>query len=290
MAANKPAWLKVPYNAQAVAEVRDLLAETELNSVCQAAACPNLGECFAKRTATFMVLGSKCTRNCRFCNVHPGRPEAVNLQEPKRLAEAVRLLALKHVVITQVTRDDLPDGGAAHIAACVETIRKDNPEVTIEVLISDLDGSRKALETVLTSNPQVMNHNVEMVPRLYPDFRPQANFERSLDVLRISKAISPETLTKTGFMLGLGESDEEVEELLEAVLETGCDILTVSQYLQPSPEHAPLARYVTPKEFDDLKEKALGMGFRFVAAKPLVRSSYQAAEALDACQEGRPSC
>lgn len=286
----KPDWLKVPYNAKAVAQVEDLLAGQGLKSVCQEATCPNLGECFGKGTATFMVLGSECTRNCRFCNVTPGRPADPDPREPDRLAQAVNALGLKHVVITQVTRDDLSDGGAGHMAACVEAVRAANPQVTIEVLISDLGGSLEALETVLASRPQVLNHNVEMVPRLYPAYRPQADFQRSLEVLRRSKEISPETLTKTGFMLGLGEREEEVEALLEAVLETGCDILTISQYLQPSPDHAPLDRYVSPEDFEALKDKALAMGFRFVAAKPLVRSSYQAADALAACQDKEATC
>lgn len=288
--AKKPAWLKVPYNAKAVAEVEGLLAGKGLHSVCQEAACPNLGECFGKQTATFMVLGSVCSRNCRFCNVSPGRPQPPDPEEPQALAQAVQALGLKHVVITQVTRDDLPDGGAAHLAACIAAVGQVCPTVTVEVLISDLGGKEDALAQVLAAKPQVLNHNVEMVPRLYPSLRPQGNYQRSLEVLRRSKALAPEILTKTGFMVGLGETDAEIDALLEAILATGCDILTVSQYLQPSPDHAPLDRYVPPEDFDRLKDHALAMGFRFVAAKPLVRSSYQAAEALEACRQGKKLC
>lgn len=276
----KPDWLRVPYNPSEVAEVSALLSDAKLNTVCKEANCPNLGECYSKRTATFMIMGRDCTRNCRFCNVTPGRPEPLDPEEPQHVAEVVKKLGLKHAVITQVTRDDLKDGGAAHMADTVRAIRAMNPEVTIEVLISDLQGSEEDLKTVLDAKPDVMNHNVEMVQDLYEQIRPQATYRRSLDVLKNSKRIAPDILTKTGFMVGLGETDEQIDTLMDDIRETGCDILTISQYLQPSPEHTKLMRYVTPEGFAAYKEKALAKGFLYVASAPLVRSSYRAAEAL----------
>lgn len=276
----KPDWLRVPYNPSEVAEVSALLSDAKLNTVCKEANCPNLGECYSKRTATFMIMGRDCTRNCRFCNVTPGRPEPLDPEEPQHVAEVVKKLGLKHAVITQVTRDDLKDGGAAHMADTVRAIRAMNPEVTIEVLISDLQGSEEDLKTVLDAKPDVMNHNVEMVQDLYEQIRPQATYRRSLDVLKNSKIIAPDILTKTGFMVGLGETDEQIDTLMDDIRETGCDILTISQYLQPSPEHTKLMRYVTPEGFAAYKEKALAKGFLYVASAPLVRSSYRAAEAL----------
>lgn len=276
----KPDWLRVPYNPSEVAEVSALLSDAKLNTVCKEANCPNLGECYSKRTATFMIMGRDCTRNCRFCNVTPGRPEPLDPEEPQHVAEVVKKLGLKHAVITQVTRDDLKDGGAAHMADTVRAIRAMNPEVTIEVLISDLQGSEEDLKTVLDAKPDVMNHNVEMVQDLYAQIRPQATYRRSLDVLKNSKRIAPDILTKTGFMVGLGETDEQIDTLMDDIRETGCDILTISQYLQPSPEHTKLMRYVTPEGFAAYKEKALAKGFLYVASAPLVRSSYRAAEAL----------
>jgi len=282
-----PDWLKVPYNRQAVEEVAGLMKDLKLNTVCKEANCPNLGECYQKHTATFMIMGSQCTRNCRFCNVTCGKSGPLDPDEPLHVAEAARKLGLRHVVVTQVTRDDLPDGGAAHMAATVRRIKELCPGTTVEVLISDLRGSEDALKTVLDARPDVMNHNVEMVRRLYPDVRPQAKYERSLKVLSDSKRLAPDILTKTGFMLGLGETDDEVLTLLDDVRATDCDILTISQYLQPTSAHWPLDRYVTPEEFARWKQLALQKGFRFVASSPLVRSSYRAAEALDASKETR---
>lgn len=281
----KPEWLKVRYDRRSVEELAALMQSLQLNTVCKEARCPNMGECFQRHTATFMVLGSQCTRNCRFCGVACGKPEAVDPDEPARVAEAVRALGLRHAVVTQVTRDDLPDGGAAHIAATVRAIRAACPDASVEVLISDLKGDGDALQAVLDAVPDVLNHNVEMVKEFYRDVRPQAVYERSLWVLAESKRRAPSILTKTGFMLGLGETAEQVEALLRDVRETGCDILTISQYLQPSAAHWPLARYVPPAEFDAWKQTALDMGFHYVASAPLVRSSYRAAEALDAAKE-----
>lgn len=283
----KPDWLKVPYNKDAVDEIAQLMKDLKLNTVCKEASCPNIGECYRKHTATFMIMGSQCTRNCRFCDVHCGKPTPLDPEEPMHVAEVAKKLGLRHVVVTQVTRDDLPDGGAAHMAATVRAIKETCPGTTVEVLISDLKGDEEALKTVLEAHPDVMNHNVEMVPQLYRDVRPQAKYERSLKVLSDSKRFAPDILTKTGFMLGLGETDEQVYALMDDVRATNCDILTISQYLQPSKEHWELKRYVTPEEFAHFKDVAMEKGFRFVASSPLVRSSYRAAEALEAALQGK---
>ncbi len=278
----KPEWLKVEYSAQAVNEVSSLMKELKLNTVCNEANCPNLGECFGKHTATFMILGSHCTRNCTFCNVTHARPEPVDPCEPKNLAEAVKKLGLKHVVITQVTRDDLPDGGASQFAACLQEIHSKCPSTTVEVLISDMKGETESLDVILEAKPDVLNHNVETVKELYSSVRPQANYLRSLEVLKYCKQKAPDILTKTGFMVGLGETQEQIEILMDDLLKVNCDILTIGQYLQPSAKHYPLVKYVTPEEFKALKEIALKKGFKYVASDPLVRSSYRAAEALKA--------
>ena len=280
----KPNWLRVQYNREAVEEVARLMKDLKLNTVCKEANCPNLGECYKKHTATFMVMGSACTRNCRFCNVSCAKPQPLDPDEPRHLAEVAKKLGLRHVVVTQVTRDDLPDGGAAHMAAVVRAVHETCPGTTVEVLISDLKGSEDALRVVLDAKPEVLNHNVEMVSRLYHDVRPQARYERSLKVLSDSKKFAPNILTKTGFMLGLGETDDEVYALMDDIRATGCDILTISQYLQPTPQHWELQRYVTPEKFARLKDIAMEKGFKFVASSPLVRSSYRAAEAFEAAE------
>ena len=281
-AARKPDWLKVPYNRDAVNEVAEMMRSLKLNTVCNSANCPNLGECYQKHTATFMILGSRCTRNCRFCNVTHFHPEPVDPDEPENLAAAAKRLGLRHVVITQVTRDDLPDGGAGQFVKCLNRLHEVCPGATVEVLISDMKGDRTCLDTVMAAGPDVLNHNVETVPELYAAVRPQAVYERSLEVLRYCKQVRPEARTKTGFMVGLGETEDQIARLMDDVLATGCDILTIGQYLQPSPQHYPLARYVTPEEFARYKELALSKGFKYVASAPLVRSSYRAAEALEA--------
>lgn len=276
----KPDWLKVEYSTAAVSEVASLMKELKLNTVCNEANCPNLGECFGKHTATFMILGSRCTRNCTFCNVTHARPDPVDPDEPANLAEAVKKLGLKHVVITQVTRDDLKDGGAGQFASCLNEIHALCPNTTTEVLISDMKGDTSCFDTVLAARPDVLNHNVETVKDLYSSVRPQANYARSLELLRYCKQKAPDILTKTGFMVGLGETDEQIDALMDDLLGVGCDILTIGQYLQPSEKHYKLVRYVTPEEFEALKQKALKKGFKYVASSPLVRSSYRAAEAL----------
>lgn len=281
MTEKKPDWLKVRYNQEAIDEVAELMRDLNLNTVCKEANCPNLGECYRKHTATFMILGSICTRNCRFCNVCCGRPMPPNPQEPENVAKAVKHLHLKHVVLTCSTRDDLPDGGARQFANTVNAIRELCPHTTVETLISDMKGDRNSLDIVLEVKPDVLNHNVETVKELQKEIRPQAGYESSLGVLRYCKDKAPEMRVKTGFMVGLGETEEQINVLLDDVLDTGCDILTIGQYLQPTPAHYPVTRYATPEDFARYKEIALAKGFKHVASAPLARSSYRAWEALE---------
>lgn len=277
----KPEWLRVRYNQEAVAEVAQLLGELRLNTVCKEANCPNLGECYRKHTATFMILGSQCTRNCRFCSVTPGHPLPPDPEEPENVAAAAKKLGLRHVVLTCPTRDDLPDGGAEQFAQTVRAIRRACPGATVETLISDMQMNTAALDAVIEARPEVLNHNVETVRALQKAVRPQADYERSLAVLRYCKEKDAALLTKTGFMVGLGETEEQIGELMDDVLAAGCDILTIGQYLQPSPEHYPLDRYASPEDFAQYKAMALDKGFRYVASAPLARSSYKAWEALE---------
>ncbi len=277
--AGQPAWLwrNISVERQeAVRRMEELLEGLALHTVCQEALCPNLPECFGQGTATFLILGDVCTRNCRFCAVRKGRPRPPDPEEPERVAEAAARLHLRHVVVTSVTRDDLPDGGAGHFAATVRAIRSRLPEAGVEVLIPDFRGSLAALETVLNAGPDVVNHNVETVPRLYPLIRPQADYRRSLGVLAWIKARAPQTATKSGLMLGLGERTTEVLQLLSDLREARCDELTLGQYLQPTGHQHPVVRYVPPEEFTAYREKAETLGFQKVVAGPLVRSSYQA--------------
>ncbi len=277
----KPDWLKVKYNQEAISEVAELMRDLRLNTVCREANCPNLGECYRRHTATFMILGSICTRNCRFCNVCTGRPAPPDPEEPENVARASAKLHLKHVVLTCSTRDDLPDGGAEQFAKTVRAIRRLCPGTTVETLISDMKGDPASLDIVLSESPDVLNHNVETVKELQKAVRPQAAYERSLGVLRYCKEKQPKIRVKTGFMVGLGETEEQIGRLMDDVLETGCDILTIGQYLQPSPAHYPVSRYATPEDFRRYKELALSKGFRYVASAPLARSSYRAIEALE---------
>lgn len=281
----KPDWLKVSYNKESVDEISRIMANLKLNTVCREANCPNIGECCSKHTATFMIMGSNCTRNCRFCNVTCAKPTPIDPEEPMNLALAAKQLDLRHVVVTSVTRDDLPDGGAAHFAAVIRAIHEICPNTTVEVLIPDLKGVEKDLDTVLNANPDVLNHNVETVKELYEAVRPQAVYTRSLEVLTYCKKMRPDIRIKTGFMVGLGEADEQILELMNDIHKTGCDILTIGQYLRPSSEHAPLKRYVTPEQFAEYKRQALKIGFKFVASTPLARSSYKAFEALRASEQ-----
>lgn len=277
----KPEWLKVSYNKEAVEEVTELMAKLKLNTVCKEANCPNLGECYKKRTATFMILGSICTRHCRFCNVSSGVVEMVDPKEPQHLAEAVKALDLKHVVITSVTRDDLEDGGAKHFADTINAVRVLNPGVSIEVLIPDLQGVEEHLDIVIAANPDVINHNVETVREFYPEVRPEADYDRSMAVLEYVKKQAPHIKTKTGIMVGLGETDEQVFKVMDDSLNVGCDIFTIGQYLQPSPQHIAVKAYVTPEKFAQYKQIGEVKGFHYIASSPLVRSSYRAEEALE---------
>ncbi|MCY2927864.1 MAG: lipoyl synthase [Planctomycetota bacterium] len=279
----RPAWLRKRVRTNACAErVEGLIAQLGLATVCDGAHCPNRPECFAKGTATFMILGDRCTRNCRFCAVAHGGVSPVRAEEPEALAQAAARLKLRHVVVTSVTRDDLPDGGAGHFAATIRAIRRALPEAVIEVLTPDFQGDMAAVETVLAATPDVFNHNVETVPRLYAAVRPQANYQRSLTVLAGAKDIARRTglrlYTKSGLMVGLGESREEIAQVLADLRSAGCDIVTMGQYLAPSKEHFPVARFVEPAEFDELAAQARAVGFAAVAAGPFVRSSYQAEE------------
>jgi lipoic acid synthetase len=275
----KPRWLKrrLPTGPE-YEYVRGLLKKSRLHTVCQEAKCPNIWECFSRRTSTFLIMGPSCTRNCRFCAVAHGLPVPVDLGEPERVAEAAQSMGLSYVVVTSVTRDDLPDGGASHFAKTIREIRKRMPEMLAEVLIPDFQGSRDAFHTVLKAHPDVLSHNLETVPRLYASARPGALYRRSLDLLKQAKQIDPAIPTKSGLMLGLGETSEEIEKTLQDLLDSGCSILTLGQYLQPTREHLPVKRYIPPEEFDHWKETAIEMGFSGVASGPFVRSSYHARE------------
>lgn len=273
-----PPWFKqrLP-NAAMMAGMDNLLSSLRLHTVCRSALCPNIGECFGHGTATFLILGDTCTRNCGFCAVDKGRPQPLDASEPEHVASAVAELGLKHVVITSVTRDDLPDGGAAHFARTITLLKQHPFAPTVEVLIPDFRGSRAALEAVADAHPDVINHNIETVPRLYPTVRPQADFRRSIDLLRAVKEMEAAITTKSGIMVGLGETEAELMAAATVLREAGCDLLTIGQYLQPWPTHLPVARYVPPPEFDALAEACRALGFRAVAAAPLVRSSFHAA-------------
>ena len=278
----KPPWLKkrIP-PIQEIEKVKAILGRGNLHTVCEEARCPNLGDCFSKGTATFLILGRVCTRNCGFCDVERGTPLPLNESEPEAVARAVGEMKLQYVVLTSVTRDDLQDGGALHYAETIHAIRALDHGVKIEVLIPDLNGDRTALETILKERPDVFNHNVETIPRLYPQVRPQADYRRSLELLERAKGIGASLLTKSGFMLGLGETQEEVSKLLADLREVGCDFLTIGQYLQPRSDRLPVVRYVTPVEFEEYRERARGMGFKGVASGPFVRSSFHASQMFE---------
>lgn len=276
----KPEWLKIKYRETDLSEVALLMKELSLNTVCKEAACPNLCECYKKGTATFMILGRQCTRNCRFCNVECAPPSPVDKNEPLHVAEAVQKLHLKYAVITSVTRDDLPDEGADHFAQTIEAIHSLCPGVKVEVLIPDMHAKEELLDRVLQARPDVLNHNVETIERLYPAVRPQARYERSLKVLEYVKKTYPDIFTKTGIMVGLGETRDEVFKLMDDVREAGCDIMTIGQYLRPSCAHIEVTEYIKPEQFAEYKKIGLEKGFRYVASAPFVRSSYNASEAL----------
>lgn len=277
----KPDWLKIRlHHDPTFASVERVVKEHGLHTICSSGMCPNKAECWSKRTATFMLMGDVCTRNCRFCATKSGTPEPLDAQEVERLAQSVKLMNLRHVVITSVTRDDLPDGGAHHWVAAVEAVRRENPSVTIELLISDMDGREDLLKIVASSGADIIGHNVETTRRITPTARAKAQYERSLAVLRLLSDMG--VTTKSGLMVGLSESDEEVVETLRDIYEAGVRIVTIGQYLRPTLAHLPVAAYITPQTFEYYKQQALEIGFAYCASAPLVRSSYLAHEALEA--------
>jgi lipoyl synthase len=277
VARRHPPWLKVRApGGPGWLETRAAVSELRLHTVCEEARCPNVGECWAHRTATFMLLGDTCTRNCGFCAVTHGRPLTVDPDEPRRVASAVARLGLRHVVVTSVNRDDLPDGGAAHFAQTVRALKEAIPECRVEVLVPDFKGREESVDEVVDAPIDVFNHNLETVPRLYARVRAGARYDRSLAVLGRARHRRPELITKTGLMLGLGEQEPELTSVFGDLRAVGCDILTLGQYLRPSVAHLAVERYVPPEEFDALRDRALALGFRHVEAGPLVRSSYHA--------------
>ena len=274
----KPDWLRVKAPQwERVGAVKAILQDLSLNTVCEEASCPNIGECFQAGTATFLIMGPACTRACPYCDIDfEKQPQALDPSEPLRLAESVRRLGLKHVVITSVNRDDLADGGASQFVACITAVRQASPGTTIEVLIPDLCGNWEALATILAARPEVLNHNTETVPRLYRRVRPQGSYPRSLELLRRSRDLAPGVYTKSGLMVGLRETDAEVQQVMEDLRAVDCDILTLGQYLQPSPKHLPVAEFIPPQRFEAWRQIGEAQGFLQVVSSPLTRSSYHA--------------
>ncbi len=279
----KPDWLKIKLpTGEGYAEVDHIVRQHGLHTICSSGKCPNKGECWSRRTATFMILGDICTRSCKFCATQTGRPLPTDSGEPERVAHSIHLMGLKHAVITSVTRDDLPDGGAAHWAAVVEAVRKENPDTTIELLIPDLDAREELIDIVLDSLPDIVGHNLETVERLTPEVRSRARYRTSFRTLAHIAARG--FVAKSGLMVGLGESEKELLEALDDLAAAGVKIITLGQYLQPTTTHWPVARYVTPEEFKHYQDEAYARGFAYVASAPLVRSSYLAEQALEACK------
>ncbi len=277
MEKRKPDWLKIKFqDPKHINKVERILKGLSLHTVCQEATCPNRMECFNKGTATFMILGSICTRGCRYCDVEKGKPTGVDLSEPENLAKATKELKLRHVVITSVTRDDLEDGGADQFVKCIEKVRENSKGTSIEVLIPDLQGNEDALAKIVAAAPEIINHNIETVPSLFKSIRPIADYQQSLDLLANVKKMNPKIFTKSGLMVGLGETEEEVVRVFADLREVGCDFLTVGQYLQPSKKHIAVAEYIHPDLFKDYEKVAYEMGFKHVASGPFVRSSYNA--------------
>lgn len=271
----KPDWLKVRLpSGQNYKDVLSLMKKSHLNTVCEEAKCPNLAECWNNRTATFMILGDVCTRSCGFCDVKMGLPSKLDLDEPRRITDSVKELGLKHVVITSVNRDELKDGGASIFSECIKQIRERMPETTIEILIPDFKGEENAFEIIMQNPPDILNHNLETVKRLYHAVRPQAEYQRSLDLLKWFKEKGLKT--KSGIMVGIGEKKDEVFQIMKDLRRAGCDIMTIGQYLQPTKNHLPVDRYVTPEEFNLYRDEGIKFGFRAIESAPLVRSSYHA--------------
>jgi lipoyl synthase len=278
----KPPWLKIRLSQlRDTSKVKSILNVSSLHTVCEEARCPNLGECFSSGTATILILGKICTRNCGFCAVERGTPVSLDGTEPERVAQAISKMNLEYVVITSVTRDDLPDGGASVFAKTIRAVRTLDRKIRIEVLIPDFKGDKAALEVVLKESPDVLNHNVETIPRLYAQVRPQADYRRSLELLRRVKEYDPRMVTKSGFMFGLGERREEVLDLLRDLRKAGCDFLTIGQYLQPGLDRLPVIEYVPPETFEEYKKTGEAMGFKSVASGPFVRSSFHASQMFE---------
>ena len=278
----KPPWLKVRFpGGPNYIRLKTIMRDERLNTVCEEAHCPNIGECWDAGTATFMILGDTCTRACGFCAVKTGRPEALDTLEPMRVARAVQRMGLRHAVVTSVNRDDEGDGGAQIFADTIRWIRRLSPGTSVEVLIPDFVGNWDALGTVMSARPEILNHNTETVPRLYRKVRPKGRYERSLELLRRAKEFDGGTITKSGLMVGLGETKDELHAVFADLAESGCDVLTVGQYLRPSKKHLPMDRYYEPAEFDELRDAALAAGFKHVECGPLVRSSYHAERQVD---------
>ncbi len=274
-----PDWLKTKrYDSEPVTNMLALLRRLNLNTVCTSCRCPNIYECFSQQTATFLILGNVCTRGCNFCAIEHGKPQPVNPHEPERILQAVETLGLKYVVITSVTRDDLPDGGASHFAKTIDMLKNKIPGIPVEVLVPDFKGNKKALATVAAARPDVIAHNIETIPRLYARVRPGGDYHRSLSLLETVKYFDSAIITKSGLMVGMGENENEILAVLKDLRTAGCQILTIGQYLPPSVSHFPLYDYVTPKAFDRFKELAANEGFLAVASKPLCRSSYKAGQ------------
>ncbi|NJO74556.1 MAG: lipoyl synthase [Leptolyngbyaceae cyanobacterium RM1_406_9] len=282
----KPDWLRVKAPQwERVGNVKEILRDLSLNTVCEEASCPNIGECFSHGTATFLIMGPACTRACPYCDIDfEKKPKPLDPTEPSRLAEAVRRMNLNHVVITSVNRDDLPDGGAAQFVRCIEAIRVVSAKTTIEVLIPDLCGNWQALEVILQARPDVLNHNMETIPRLYRRVRPQGEYERTLELLRRSHHFAPSIYTKSGIMVGLGETDTEVRQVMQDLRSVNCDILTIGQYLQPSSKHLPVQQFVTPDQFAAWQQFGETIGFLQVVSSPLTRSSYHAEQVQELMQ------
>ncbi len=274
----KPEWIRIKLpSGQETAKIKQLLRESQLHTVCEEAACPNLAECFKHGTATFMIMGDLCTRRCPFCDVAHGKPKPLDENEPRQLAETIQKMALKYVVITSVNRDDLRDGGAGHFADCVREIRTQTPTTKIEILVPDFRGRIEKAVDILAAQPcDVFNHNMETVPRLYEKIRPGANYEGSLELFRQFHEAKPDIPTKSGLMLGVGETEDEVVQVMNDLLLVGCSMLTLGQYLQPSKDHTPVEEYITPEQFDRYADIAKALGFKQIASAPLVRSSYHA--------------
>lgn len=283
----RPEWVNKKINLKDCAEVKKNLSGLGLHTVCEEALCPNIGECFAKQQATFLILGNVCTRQCRFCGVKRGQTSPVDPDEPSRVAEGVRQLGLRHVVITSVTRDDLPDGGAQGFIDTIAAVRGLGGKVTVEILTPDFNLNKAAIHSVVSAGPDIFAHNIETVPRLYAEARRGADYQRSRDVLAYIKECDPAMHTKSGIMLGLGERESEVIKTLEDIVETGCDFFSIGQYLAPSREHLPVKEFINPEKFEYYKDKALKAGFRRVLSGPYVRSSYSAAEYLETQGEER---